>query len=64
MFVAGDDNDARKVVLGLASDIGFDSQDAGPLSQCRYLEPLAMLWITMSNKYGAGRNWAFAVVKR
>jgi predicted dinucleotide-binding enzyme len=44
-FVAGDDEAARKVVVGLSDDIGLESIDAGPLSASRQLEALTLVWI-------------------
>ena len=64
MLVCGDDAAAREVVLGLARDIGFDSVDAGPLSQARLLEPLAMLWIRLAYVQGLGREFAFGLLRR
>lgn len=38
MFCAGNDAEAKRVVLGLARDLGFDPVDAGGLSQSRHGE--------------------------
>jgi 8-hydroxy-5-deazaflavin:NADPH oxidoreductase len=64
MFVAGDDAAKKPSVLKLVSDLGFESIDAGPLTNARLLEPLAMLWIDQAFARGRGRDFAFAVVKR
>ncbi len=64
MPVAGDDAAAREQVLALATLIGFDAIDMGPLSAARYLEPLAMVWIHLAFKQGQGRQFAFARLKR
>ena len=64
MFVAGDDAAKKPVVMGLLRDIGFEAVDAGPLRNARLLEALAMLWIDQAMKRGAGRNFAFALVKK
>lgn len=64
MFYCGDDADAKGVGGKLASDLGFQPEDVGPLSQARYLEPLAMLWITMAVQYGYGRDIAFRLMRR
>lgn len=64
MFVAGDDAEARAVVLGLAGDLGFEGVDAGALAMSRYLEPLAMLWIRLANAQGQGQQFAFSLVRR
>jgi predicted dinucleotide-binding enzyme len=63
MFVAGDDTEAKKTVLKLVSDVGFEAVDAGPLTNARLLEPLAMLWIYLAF-HGLGRNFAFGLLKR
>ncbi|MBQ0958195.1 NADPH-dependent F420 reductase [Ideonella sp. 4Y11] len=64
MPVAGDDAAARQQVLALATLIGFDAIDMGPLSAARYLEPLAMVWIHLAFKQGLGRQFAFARLSR
>lgn len=57
--VAGDDAEARQRVLALATAIGFDAVDLGPLSAARLVEPAAMLWIAMALKLGHGRQFGF-----
>ena len=64
MFMCGDDTDAKKLVTGLIADLGFEPVDAGGLTQARYLEPMAMLWISMAYRYGNGPNFGFRVVRR
>ncbi|MCX6590733.1 MAG: NADPH-dependent F420 reductase [Acidobacteria bacterium] len=64
MLYCGDDAEAKQVAAGLAAELGFEPMDAGPLEQARYLEPLAMLWITMALKYGHGREMGFKLLKR
>lgn len=63
MFVAGDDADAKRTVLKLAEDIGFEPIDAGPLKASRYLEAMAMQWIRLAFS-GMGTQFAYAIVKR
>jgi 8-hydroxy-5-deazaflavin:NADPH oxidoreductase len=48
----------------LVAELGFEPVDAGPLRQARYLEPLAMLWISMAYQFGQGPNFGFRVVRR
>ncbi len=60
MFVAGDDEEKKKVVLELVHELGFDAIDSGPLVTARLLEPLAMLWIELAMKRGHARAFAFA----
>jgi len=64
MFYCGDDAGAKKTAASLAKDIGFDPQDAGPLSNARLLEPYALLWIWLAVKGGYGRDFAFQIVRR
>lgn len=64
MFYCGDDAEAKKTVHQLAADLGFDPHDAGPLTQARYLEPFAMLWITLALKQGYGREFGFKLMQR
>jgi predicted dinucleotide-binding enzyme len=64
MFVAGDDAAAKGVVLDLATAIGFESVDAGPLTIARLLEPLAVLWIHCAYRQGLTRDYAFALIRR
>jgi predicted dinucleotide-binding enzyme len=64
MFVAGDDPDAKQVVLGLVGELQFQAMDAGPLTQARLLEPLALLWIDLAFKRGFGRDFAFSLIRK
>lgn len=57
-FVAGDDGDAKATVIALAKDAGFDARDAGPLSNARYIEPLAYLNIQFGYMLGQGTQIA------
>ncbi|MFC4907369.1 NADPH-dependent F420 reductase [Actinomadura gamaensis] len=50
--VASDDEDAKKTVLELGAQLGFDAVDAGPLANARYLEPTVELLIQLA--YGKG----------
>jgi 8-hydroxy-5-deazaflavin:NADPH oxidoreductase len=63
MFLCSDDADAKRVVAGLAAELGFDVVDAGPLINARWLEPLAMLWIKLSLAQGM-RPIAFKLLRR
>lgn len=61
-LVAGDDDDAKATVLGLARDIGFDAVDAGPLANARLLEPLGYLNIQLGYVLGLGTQIGFKLV--
>jgi predicted dinucleotide-binding enzyme len=63
MFHAGDDAAAKQIAAALASALGFDAVDAGPLTRARELEHFALLWISLAFG-GLGRDIAFRLVKR
>ena len=64
MLVAGDDQQAKQTTMTLASDLGFEAVDAGPLAMSRYLEPMAMVWIRLALVQQLGRNFGFALLRR
>jgi 8-hydroxy-5-deazaflavin:NADPH oxidoreductase len=64
MYVAGDDESKKPLVLSLVSDLGFQALDAGPLRIARLLEPMAMLWIHMAINRGEPVSRAFALIDR
>ena len=64
LFYCGNDPEAKQVVAKLAGELGFEALDAGPLTQCRLLEPFAMLWISLAAKYGYGREIGFKLMRR
>ncbi|TVZ90409.1 NADPH-dependent F420 reductase [Streptomyces sp. BK340] len=58
--VAGDDELAKKTVIELATELGFDAVDAGPLSNARYIEPATELLIQLA--YGKGLGTGIGLV--
>ena len=64
MPVCGDDAQARQRVMALATLIGFEAVDMGPLMAARYLEPFAMTWIHLAFRQGFGRRFAFGLLRR
>lgn len=65
MPVAGDDDDAKRVVMELAEGAGFEPFDLGPLSSARYLEAMAMMWIRLRMSGAPGSDaFGFAVLRR
>ena len=64
MLYCGDDERAKSIAARLATDLGFDPVDAGPLQQARLLEPFALLWITLAFRQGLGRDIAFRLMRR
>ncbi|HVL47838.1 MAG TPA: NAD(P)-binding domain-containing protein [Candidatus Thermoplasmatota archaeon] len=47
-FVAGDDEAAKAVVRDLATDLGFDAVDCGPLVNARWLETMGYFAIQLA----------------
>lgn len=64
MFYCGDDAAAKQPVAQLATEMGFDALDAGPLRQARLLEPMALLWISLALSQGHGRDIALQLLRR
>ena len=64
LFLCGDDPAAKQTVSSLASELGFEPEDAGPLARARLIEPFALLWISLSMAPGRGRDFAFQLLKR
>lgn len=56
MFVAGNDDKAKNTVEQIAESFGWMVMDAGPIEASRYLEAMAMLWITYSMRIGSGEH--------
>jgi 8-hydroxy-5-deazaflavin:NADPH oxidoreductase len=63
-FICGDDFKSKTVVKKLATEIGFDTVDAGPLINARVLEYLALLWIQLAYSRQMGPNIAFKLLTR
>ena len=65
MYVAGDDEGRKPVVLTLVAELGFEAVDAGKLAVAQLLEPMAMLWIHMAFNRGVQpQTTAFALTHR
>ncbi len=63
-FLAGDDAQAKAVVVGLSRDLGMEPVDTGGLARAQQLESLAILWISLAYQQGLGRDFAFALARR
>lgn len=62
LFVAGDNQDAKNQVLALDWNIGFDSVDAGPLKNARWLEALGYLNIQLGYMLKMGTEIGFKLI--
>jgi predicted dinucleotide-binding enzyme len=63
IFAASDDKEARRTVVQLARDIGFDAVEAGPLRNSFYLEALAVLNIQLAYAEGMGAEIGFRLIR-
>lgn len=63
-FYCSDYDQAKKVVVQLAGEMGFDPIDIGPMKHARYLEPMAAIWIQMAFHLGMGTNFTLKLVNR
>jgi 8-hydroxy-5-deazaflavin:NADPH oxidoreductase len=63
MFIAGNDEGAKQAVGALCQELGWPTIDLGGIEASRYLEPLAMVWIThmFRTKHG---NHAFKLLRK
>ena len=61
VFVAGDQEAATQGVAALVREMGFTAILAGPLSNARYLEPMAELMIQLGYGLGHGDRIGFAL---
>ncbi len=50
VFYCGGDPDAKQTVEQLIEEAGFEPCDLGPISSCRYLEPLSVLMIRAASR--------------
>jgi predicted dinucleotide-binding enzyme len=64
MFYCGDDADSKHTVARLIVEAGLEPVDCGPLSCCRYLEPLAVLMIRLAHGQGMGTNIGMDLIHR
>lgn len=62
-FVAGDDVDAKKSVMSLAGEIGFEPVDCGPLKSARFLEPMGMQLIQLGYGMQMGTSIGYKLIR-
>jgi NADPH-dependent F420 reductase len=59
VFIAGDDEAAKKTVSQLVKDAGMRPVDAGPLERARALEAMQLVHVGIQNTLGT--NWGSAI---
>jgi predicted dinucleotide-binding enzyme len=65
MFICGNDAAAKATASELAQQLGWPPViDLGDISKSRYLEPLAMVWITHLFNTGFNVNHAFKLLRK
>jgi predicted dinucleotide-binding enzyme len=60
MFICGDDEAAKQLAANLAEDLGFEPEDAGPLSNAKVLEEMVKVWGALSRRHGRGIGFALS----
>jgi 8-hydroxy-5-deazaflavin:NADPH oxidoreductase len=64
MLIASDNADAKRIVSGFCSQLGWNPVDTGPLSMSLHLEHLTLLWIKMARAQGRGPHFTWAMLTR
>jgi predicted dinucleotide-binding enzyme len=65
MFICGNDAGAKQVAEGLIQELGWPPViDLGDITKARYLEPLAMVWITHLFNTGFNSNHGFKLLRK
>lgn len=62
VFAASNDEQARRTVLGLAKQIGFDAVDGGPLQNARSLETMGFFNIQLGYTLGLGTKMGLRLI--
>ena len=57
MFIAGNDEDARKIVTQICKHFGWGVIDCGDITASRYLEPMCLVWVLHGIRSG---TWTHA----
>jgi predicted dinucleotide-binding enzyme len=65
MFICGNNPDAKRAAAQLIESLGWPAViDLGGIEHARYLEPLAMVWITHFFNNGFNGNHAFKLLRK
>jgi 8-hydroxy-5-deazaflavin:NADPH oxidoreductase len=52
MFIAGDDDEAKKIITDLLAEFGWPVIDMGGIESARWLEALSLAWVVYSHRTG------------
>jgi predicted dinucleotide-binding enzyme len=63
MFIAGDDEDAKKKATAILKDFGWGVVDTGGIESSRYLEGMCMVWVLSAIRTGTWTQ-AFKMLKK
>lgn len=61
MFIAGNDDEAKKIVSQVCQAFGWESLDCGGIEASRWLEPMCLLWVAHGFRTGKW-NHAFKML--
>jgi hypothetical protein len=64
MLIAGNDRNAKKIVMGLCAELGWEPIDTGDISMSLHLEHLTLLWVKMARVQGLGAGFVWAMLRR
>jgi hypothetical protein len=63
MFIAGNDDTAKKEVTALLKEFGWGVVDVGGIETSRYLEAMCMVWVLSAMRSGSW-NQAFKMLRK
>jgi predicted dinucleotide-binding enzyme len=63
MFIAGNDDESKRLVSQICEQFGWDISDLGGIESSRYLEPMCMTWV-IHGIQSESWNHAFKLLKK
>ncbi len=64
MLIAGNDPSAKKIVMEICTQLGWEPVDTGNLAMSLHLEHMTLLWIKMARVQGKGSGFVWAMLRR
>jgi predicted dinucleotide-binding enzyme len=64
MFIAGNDEEAKKTVTGILDAFGWETEDMGKAEAARAIEPLCILWCIPGFLRNSWAGHAFKLLKK